>query len=311
TGFYTRTEEQGRFRDIAYLGLEFNLRKFLPVGLEISRIYPGSRLYSYYGIRNGDILLSINKTKLTLDVSIDSLLSEQVNRKIDLVFICNSKEITCSIKGMAWRENRRLWFQDKQERLRQMTDDLSGSQIGYVLIPQMNTEEYNNFIRNLYTMNADKKALIIDIRGNTGGSIHNDLLSFLSRRPNAYTSRRSNGAVKRETPSRTWTKPIVLLIDENSYSDAEIFPQLFQEANLGTVIGMPTSGAVIGTWEVKLLDGSRMRMPGSGWFRLDGTNMEGNGAQPDIQIELTPEDIISENDKQLQKAVEVLLLQIK
>jgi len=311
TGFNPRHEGRIASKPAAYLGLEFDQRKVLPFGIEVSRVYRGSGLYSYYGIRSGDVLKSVNGIDITPFTPLDSLLMDMADKKLELVFTRDHKEISASIKGMNWRANRELWYQDRLERTRSRTGELSDNRIGYVHIPSMSTGEYSKFISEVFTKNADKDALIIDIRGNSGGRIHNDLLTFLSKQPNAFTTSRSYGAVPRETPSRTWTKPIVLLIDENSFSDAEIFPQLFKEAGYGTVIGMPTSGSVIGTWEVQLIDGSSMRMPSSGWYRLDGTNMEGNGAQPDIRVEMSLNDLVADNDLQLKKAVEVLLEQIK
>ncbi|MEA1973526.1 MAG: S41 family peptidase, partial [Candidatus Cloacimonadota bacterium] len=95
-------------------------------------------------------------------------------------------------------------------------------------------------------------------------------------------------------------------INENSFSDAEIFPHLFQKLELGKVIGMPTSGSVIGTIPFSLSDGSSLRMPVTGWYVNEELNMEGFGAKPDIFIEPTPEQMIRDDDIQLQKAVEVI-----
>jgi len=99
-------------------------------------------------------------------------------------------------------------------------------------------------------------------------------------------------------------------VDEHSFSDGEIFPTVYQELKLGKIVGQPTSGSVIGTWEFRLLDGSSMRLPGSGWYRLDGTNMEGNGVQPDIVVENKPEDIIAGKDAQLLRAIEEILKEL-
>jgi len=77
------------------------------------------------------------------------------------------------------------------------------------------------------------------------------------------------------------------------------------------VVGSPSSGSVIGTWEFELIDGSSMRLPGSGWYRLDGTNMEGNGVVPDIIVENTPADEIAGRDAQLLRAVEEILKEVK
>jgi len=67
---------------------------------------------------------------------------------------------------------------------------------------------------------------------------------------------------------------------------------------------------VIGTWEYNLLDGSTMRLPGSGWYKLDGTNMEGSGVQPDIVVEISPEDEIAGRDTQLWRAIEEILKEL-
>jgi tricorn protease len=100
---------------------------------------------------------------------------------------------------------------------------------------------------------------------------------------------------------------MALLINENSFSDAEIFPTLFKQLKLGVVIGMPTSGSVIGTGHYRFMEGSSMRMPSTGWFTPTGKNMEGNGAIPDIFVDPTPQQVINDDDVQLKRAVEELL----
>jgi tricorn protease len=60
-------------------------------------------------------------------------------------------------------------------------------------------------------------------------------------------------------------------VDEDRFSDGEIFPNIYQYLKVGKVVGYPSSGAVIGTWPAELLDGSSMRMPGTGWYKVDGT----------------------------------------
>ena len=70
---------------------------------------------------------------------------------------------------------------------------------------------------------------------------------------------------------------------------------------------MPTSGSVIGTGHYTFMDGSSMRMPSTGWFTPTGKNMEGNGVQPDIFVDPTPEQVINDDDVQLKRAVEELL----
>ncbi|MCK4512696.1 hypothetical protein KAW64_13210, partial [bacterium] len=138
-----------------------------------------------------------------------------------------------------------------------------------------------------------------------GGSVHDQILRFLDRRPYGYTTSRTRPPTR--NPLELWGKPLVLVIDETCYSDAEIFPMGWKALGLGPVVGVPTFGAVIGTNDVRLIDGTMFRVPGSGWFDLDDRNLENWGIEPDIFVESPPEEASRGHDAQLEKAVEVVL----
>ncbi len=106
-------------------------------------------------------------------------------------------------------------------------------------------------------------------------------------------------------------KPSCLLINQDSFSNAEIMAEGFKRLKIGKVIGVETAGGVIGTSSYNLIDGSRMRMPVSGAFAVDGENLENNGRKPDISVDNTPEDINSGRDKQIEQAVKTLLEEVK
>jgi tricorn protease len=203
-----------------------------------------------------------------------------------------------------------LHYNDKIDKNKKLVRELTQDRIGYVHIPAMGNQDYENFRREVFRDNADKEALIIDVRGNSGGHIHDKLISMLNQRYYAYSSSRRYSGKLNPEPRGIWAKPTILLVDEHSFSDGEIFPTVYQELKLGKIVGQPTSGSVIGTWEFRLLDGSSMRLPGSGWYRLDGTNMEGNGVQPDILVENKPEELIAGKDSQLLKAIEEILKEL-
>jgi len=188
---------------------------------------------------------------------------------------------------------------------------MTQGKVGYIHIPSMGSRDYDNFFRDLFRDNADKEALIIDVRGNTGGHIHDRIISLLNKTPYAYSTSRRYSQERIQEPRRAWTRPSIVLVDEGSFSDGEIFPTVYQELKLGKLVGMPSSGSVIGTWEYELMDGSSMRLPGSGWYRMDGTNMEGNGVVPDILVEISPEDKIAGRDTQLLRAIEEIMKDIR
>jgi tricorn protease len=104
---------------------------------------------------------------------------------------------------------------------------------------------------------------------------------------------------------------MVVLANERSTSDAEVFPAGFRTLKLGKVVGVTTYGAVIGTGAYRLMDGSVIRTPSSGLWTLERTNLENYGVPPDVYIDNTPEDFLKGEDAQLAKAVSVLQEELK
>lgn len=304
TGFYPRRERSSEQSPAAYLPLEFDQSEIRSEGIRIKAVYPANRLADYYKLKPGDILTSIDGTRITAETALDQLLAGKAGERIRLGYSSAGESKEAVMNGLNWSENRQLQYNYEKGVSRKTVDELTDGRIGYIHIPAMGGEDYTKFYRDVFRDNVDKDALIIDVRGNSGGHIHDQIINLLNRQPYAWsTSRRYSGKLNQE-PRRAWNKPTIVLADENSFSDGEIFPTVYQELGLGKVVGMPSSGSVIGTWQFNLLDGSSMRLPGSGWYKLDGSNMEGGGVKPDIQVEISPEDEIAGRDTQLLRAIE-------
>ena len=187
---------------------------------------------------------------------------------------------------------------------RASVDQMSNGDIGYLHIRAMDAPSLERFERDLID-NRGKKALIIDERFNGGGGIDQELLEILNQRKR-YESYRSRDSVEVPRPVQAFFGPMVVLTNERSASNAEMFPEGFRTLGLGKVIGMPTMGAVIGTGSYRLLDGSTLRTPGVGVYTSTGRNFENYGVQPDVMIDNTPADFVAGHDRQVEKAVEVL-----
>jgi len=99
---------------------------------------------------------------------------------------------------------------------------------------------------------------------------------------------------------------MVVLQNERSASDAEMFPDGFRALGLGKLVGMPTSAQVIGTGAFTLLDGSSLRTPGAAVFTASGVDMENYGVPPDFTVDNTPADFLTGHDRQIEKAIEVI-----
>ena len=308
TGFTPKSYDKTFYYKAGLIGVEFDLSKRLNKGVKFRRLYDGITLKDYYKLEPGDLLLAVNDVAITDKTDINSLFFNTQNRKIKLeVKKTKGDPFEVWVEGMSWSQNSDLEYQDWVNRRKEIVVEKSDNKLAYLHIHSMDMESYSKFLEEFWNDNINKDGFIIDVRGNGGGNISEELIDAISKKPISISSYRNWGEKKIKTPSRFYDKPIVVLIDEDSFSDAEVFPHLIQEQKLGTIIGMPTSGSVIGTFDIDLFDGSSLRLPRSGWWTLSGINMEGNGVQPDIRVELTPEDKILDNDRQLDKAIEYLL----
>jgi tricorn protease len=146
--------------------------------------------------------------------------------------------------------------------------------------------------------------MIIDVRFNNGGNIADTLVEWLQRKPHGWV--RPRDGVKEPVPFHAWDRKMVVLQNEHSYSNAEIFPSSMRAKGLAQLIGVATPGYVIWTDALSLVDGTKARMPMTGAYRLDGSPMENNGEKPDIEVRLSPDDWLNNRDPQIDKAVEVL-----
>jgi tricorn protease len=178
----------------------------------------------------------------------------------------------------------------------------------------MDEEGLARFVRALYSDNFDKEAIVLDVRYNGGGFTHDQVLNYLGGKEHTFFQQRNGGTgLVLRSYDRKWTRPTVLLINNRSYSDAEIFPNAFRSLGLGKLVGQPTGGMVIGTSSVRLIDGSSLRIPRTGVYTVrkasGGTcrvNMEREGVTPDFIVDQHPDQVVKGEDVQLAKAVEVL-----
>jgi tricorn protease len=258
-------------------------------------------------IKQGDYIIAVDDQELKTSDNYWKYFTQAAGRKFR--FLLNNKpgrdgawELTVEPWNSGALSNAQYakWVEDR----RAMVDKLSNGEIGYLHIRAMDAASLRQFTLDL-AMYRTRKALIIDQRFNGGGGIDQELLSILVGEKYQYTRGRDAG-LEVPRPLETFYGPMVVMQNERSASDAEMFPQGFKDLKLGKVIGVPTMGAVIGTGSFTLADGSSIRTPGSGVWVATGENMENFGVKPDVYIDNTPEDFMKGRDAQIEKAVEVL-----
>ena len=310
-GFYSSGDEEETKVDVATvaLGLEFEADRPYVVK---SIIADGPADVAGVNIQPGDRIVAID------GVDVD----EQMNREMYLVRPSRDKELAMTlVQGDGGRKqsllhttsvgserNNRydLWVDDNQARVDKATD----KRVAYVHMKNMTGGQLDNFLDEMVSEGANREGLILDLRYNTGGNVHDDVLQFLSQRPYA-TWKYRGGASSPQPNFAPAASPIVLLINEQSLSDAEVTAEGFKQLGLGTVVGTPTYRWIIFTSGKGLVDGSYYRLPSWGVYGLDGRNLEMTGVEPDVRVDMTAADRQAGRDPQLDRAIELVLKDLR
>jgi tricorn protease len=166
----------------------------------------------------------------------------------------------------------------------------------------MGSRGFSEFHR-YFVSEFDREGLIVDVRWNGGGNVSQLLLEKLRRRRIGYDANR--WAVPESYPSEAPMGPMVALTNEYAGSDGDIFSHSFKLYGLGPLIGKRTWGGVIGIWPRHfLVDGTLTTQPEFAfWFEDVGWNVENYGTDPDIEVDVLPQDYVRGADPQLDRAL--------
>jgi tricorn protease len=280
---------------------------------KVTHIYrKGPADHDYVKISSGNFIVAVNGKELKTPDNYWKMFNILPGRKFE--FTVNSKPQmegawTVSLEPLTQQAQGNLEYERWVDEHRAMVDKATNGEIGYLHIRAMDAPSLERFQRDLLD-NRGKKALIIDERFNGGGGIDQELLEILNQRKK-YESYRSRDSVEVPRPVQAFFGPMVVLENERSASNAEMFPEGFKTLGLGKVIGVPTMGAVIGTGSYRLMDGATIRTPGVGVYTANGTDFENYGVPPDVYVDNTPSDFLSGHDRQIEKAIEVLRSEMK
>jgi len=203
-----------------------------------------------------------------------------------------------------------LRYRDWVENNRGYVHKKTKGKVGYVHIPDMMAKGYSEFHR-YFLAEMDHEGLIVDVRFNGGGHVSPLLLEKLARRRLGYDLTRWMSY--EPYPEESVRGPIVALTNEHAGSDGDIFSHAFKLMKLGKLIGKRTWGGVIGIWPRNwLVDGTITTQPEfSFWFKDVGWGVENYGVDPDIEVDITPQDYVMGKDTQLDRAIEETLKEIK
>ncbi|MFT6242547.1 MAG: tricorn protease [Paracoccaceae bacterium] len=264
----------------------------------------------------GDLLLKVDGEVLRSDLSLTQVLNGRLDRDIILTVKGENdeEEREVTIRPISHGQARALAQAARLDHRNDRVKEATEGKLGYLHVARMMWDEFEKFEHHIYERGAGKDGLIIDVRDNGGGFTADHLLTVLTQPRHAYTVGRNGriGYPQDRTVYASWTKPIVVICNENSFSNAEIFSHAIKTLKRGKVVGIPTAGGVISTGSANILDLGRMRLPGRGWFLpTNGEDMELCGAVPHLIIDVRPDDLPNGKDPQLEKAIEILKEEVK
>jgi tricorn protease len=185
-------------------------------------------------------------------------------------------------------------------------DAATGGKVAYVYVPNTGGAGYTYFRRYFYPQ-AYKQAVILDERFNGGGSLADYYIDVIQKKLIAYWAMRYGPDMK--TPSASIQGPRVLIQDETAGSGGDLLPWMWRKFEVGPIVGTRTWGGLVGILGYPpLMDGGVITSPNLAFYDPDkGWAVENEGVAPDIEVEMTPADVIAGRDPQLERAIAIVM----
>lgn len=277
----------------------------------VSDIQKGSPAYiKDQKIKPGDILIAVNGKKVDPQTNREYYFTSSVSEKeLPLTFQRGNTQYDVTLHTRPARSLTTLFYTEWEDNCREKVTQKTNGRIAYHHMRDMGSDALNNFLIDMSTDAVHKDGLILDLRYNNGGNVHHEVLEYLTRKPHftwKFRDKQEN-THPNHTPGN---KPIVVLINERSLSDAEVTSNGIQSLGIGKLIGTETYRWIIFTSGSMLVDGSFCRLPGWGCYNMKGEDMEFAGVKPDIYIRNTFKDRMEGNDPQLDKAIEEIMKEL-
>jgi tricorn protease len=262
-------------------------------------------------IKEGDYLIAINGRELRSPQTPDELLVNTANDVVTLTV--SSKPAADGARKVVVKpigDEFTLRQLNMIETNRKKVDAASGGRIGYVYLPDMGDAGLNEFVKQ-YFPQIRKEGIIFDVRYNGGGFVDQLIFARLRRVLAAMSPARNwePGTI----PGNVFYGYMACVTNEFAASDGDFFSYFFKQYKLGPLIGERTWGGVRGIrGQMPLMDGGYITRPEFSLYSLDSKWLiENRGVAPDVVVDNPPDLLRKGQDPQLEKAVEMLMQQIK
>jgi tricorn protease len=262
-------------------------------------------------VKAGEYLLAVRGVDLKPPTEVYSLFENTANKSIEITVGPNadgSGSRTVTVEPLTSEDalRNRDWVEGNLRKVQQATD----GRVAYVYVPNTAALGHAYFKRYFFPQ-SDKDAIIIDERFNGGGQVADYYIDLLRRPFTAMWATRYGEDVR--TPVGAILGPKVMLIDETAGSGGDLLPWMFRQNKLGPLVGKRTWGGLVGVLGFPvLMDGGLVTAPNLAfWTPEEGFGIENVGVPPDVEVEQWPADVIAGKDPQLEKAIEIVLAELK
>ncbi|MBV8716799.1 MAG: S41 family peptidase [Chloroflexi bacterium] len=276
----------------------------------IAEIFPNSPA-STSGLKRGDRIVAVDSQ----DVSGQSV--------GDVAALIRGQPGT-SVRIQVTRLNSAQPLEFTMKRATVQVDQVIGRQvpnapIGYLKIRQFTDASVADNVLGILQQGGQRglRGWVVDLRGNPGGSLNAVIASaagFVDTDHTVigYQVDRQRHQTPLETQSLNLLNgaAVVVLVDHDTASGAEIFAAALQEAKIATLVGSKTAGNVGVATQLTLPDSSVLQVTEQRFVSPSGAQLDGVGVTPDVQVDMTDEDLQNDRDPQLGKALETIVQKI-
>ena len=294
----------------ANLGLFFDLN-WAEDGLKVFEIVAGGPFDKASStLEAGDVIVSIDGAKIVKGEDYYPLLDKKAGKRTLLSVRKPSGEtvdmVTVPISESAFSTLLyKRWVKQNAEKVQK----LSGGRLGYVHIEGMNDASFRTVYSDILGRYNNCDGIVIDTRFNGGGRLHEDIEVLFSGEK--YLTQEIRGKDACDMPSRRYNKASIMIMGEANYSNAHGTPWVYKYKNMGLLVGKPVPGTMTSVnWETLQDPTLYFGIPVVGYRKADGTYLENDQLNPDIDVENTKELVVTGRDEQLEAAVRALLKQI-
>lgn len=296
-----RTANLGLLYDLAYTGDGLKVDEVIvdgPFDKASSKMVPGA------------VITAVNGTAVTPATDTAALLTDLAGRKTLVEFTLPSGEkVSEVVKPVSAGAVSDLMYKRWVRNRAADVERWSGGRLGYVHIEQMADESFRPMYADLFGKYNNCDGVVVDIRWNGGGRMHEDIEALLTGQK--YLTQVIRGEETCDMPSRRWNKPSIMVMAEPCYSNAHGTPWVYKHQKIGKLVGMPVPGTMTSVNWVTLQDPTLVfGIPVIGYRTAEGTYLENSQLEPDVRVVNTPEALTSGEDLQLKTAVETLLRDI-